>query len=73
MQNVLVWASLVAQRVKNLPAMHETWVRPQGWEDPPGEGNGNPFQYSFLGNPMDKGAWKTTIHGVAKSQTRLTD
>ena len=34
MQNVLVWASLVVQRVKNLPAMHETWVQPQGQEDP---------------------------------------
>ena len=32
----------------------------------PGEGNGNPFQYSFLGNPMDRGAWLTIVHGVAK-------
>ena len=38
----------------------------------PGEGNGNPLQYSCLENPMDRGAWWTTIHGVAKSQTRLT-
>ena len=36
---------------------------------PPGEGNGNPLQYSCLGNPMDRGAWRTTVHGVAKSQT----
>ena len=35
----------------------------------PGEGNGNPFQYSCLGNPMDRGAWWATFHGVAKSQT----
>ena len=35
----------------------------------PGEGNGNPLQYSSLGNPMDKGAWQATIHGVAKSRT----
>ena len=34
-----------------------------------GEGNGNPLQYSCLGNPMDKGAWRTTVHGVAKSWT----
>ena len=34
-----------------------------------GEGNGNPLLYSCLGNPMDRGAWKTTIHGVVKSQT----
>ena len=31
-----------------------------------GEGNGNPFQYSCLGNPMDRGAWQATVHGVAK-------
>ena len=39
----------------------------------PGEGNGNPFQYSFLENPMDKGAWWATIHGVTKSQTQLSN
>ena len=39
----------------------------------PGEGNGNPLQYSCLENPMDRGAWWATIHGVAKSQTRLSD
>ena len=33
----------------------------------PGEGNGNPLQYSFLGNPMDRGAWRATVHGVAES------
>ena len=37
----------------------------------PGEGNGNPLQYSRLGNPMDRGAWWATVHRVAKSQTRL--
>ena len=39
----------------------------------PGEGNGNPLQYSCLENPMDKGAWQGTVHGVAKSQTRLSN
>ena len=39
----------------------------------PGEGNGNPLQYSCLENPMDRGAWWATVHGVAKSQTRLGD
>ena len=34
----------------------------------PGEGNGNPLQYSCLENPMDKGAWQTTVHWVTKSQ-----
>ena len=38
-----------------------------------GEGNGNPFQYSCLENPMDRGAWQATAHGVAKSRTRLSD
>ena len=35
---------------------------------PPGEGNGNPLQYSCLDNPMDRGAWRAIIHGVADSQ-----
>ena len=39
----------------------------------PGEGNGSPLQYSCLENPMDRGAWWATIHGVAKSRTRLSD
>ena len=39
---------------------------------PPGEGNGNPLQYSCLGNTMDRGVWWTVVHGVAKSQTRLS-
>ena len=37
----------------------------------PGKGNGNLLQYSCLGNPMDRGAWWATVHGVAKNQTRL--
>jgi len=39
----------------------------------PGEGYGNPLQYSFLENPMNGGAWWATVHGVAKSQTQLSD
>ena len=39
----------------------------------PGEGNGNPLQYSCLENSMDRGAWRAIVHGVAKSQTLLTD
>ena len=37
----------------------------------PGEGNGNPFHYSCLEKPMDRGAWRVTVHGVTKSGTRL--
>ena len=39
----------------------------------PGEGNGNPLQYSCLENPTDRGAWWATVHSVAKSQTQLSD
>ena len=53
-------ASLVAQRLNRLPAMRETWVLSLGQEDSPGEGNGNPLQYSCLENPMDGGAWWAT-------------
>ena len=39
----------------------------------PGEGNGNPLQYSCLENPMDRGTWKSTVHSVTKNQTQLND
>ena len=39
----------------------------------PGEGNGNPLQYSCLKNSMDRGAWRAIVHGVAKSRTRLSE
>ena len=55
--------------VKNLPAKQETWVRSLGWEDSPGEGNGYPLQYSCLENPVDRGAWWASVHGVAESDT----
>ena len=58
--------------VKNLPATQETQVRSLVRKSP-GEGNGNPLQYPCLGNPMDGGAWRATVHGVAKSQTQLSD
>ena len=38
----------------------------------PGEGNGNPLQYSCLENPVDRGAWRAAVHGVAKSLTQLS-
>ena len=56
------WASIVAQLVKNLPAMLETWVQSLGWEDSPGEGNNYPLQYSGLENSMN-----CIVHGVTKS------
>ena len=60
---------LVVQKVKNLPAMQETWVRFLAWEDPLEEGMGKPLQYSCLDNPMDKGAWQATVRGIVKSWT----
>ena len=39
----------------------------------PGEGNGNPLLYSYLGNPRDRGAWQATIHGATESRTGLSD
>ena len=106
-------ASLVAQLVKNPPAMQETLVQFLGREDPAGEGMGYPLQYSWaslggsdgkestcnegdlgsipglgrspregngyalqyscLENSMDRGAWQSMVHGVAKSWTRLGD
>ena len=44
-----------------------------GSERSPGQGNGNPLQYSCLENPMDRGAWWTAVYGIAKSQTQLSD
>ena len=65
-----IGASLVAQRVKHLPAVRETWVQSlPGSGRSPEEGNGNPLQYSYLENPMNGGAWSATVHGVAKSWT----
>ena len=44
-----------------------------GLRRPPGGGNGNPLQYFCLENPMDRGAWQATVHGVTRSQTQLGD
>ena len=59
---------LVAQLVKNPLAMRETWVRSLGWEDP------LELQYSCLEKPMDRGAWRATVHGVTGlSRTGLSN
>ena len=67
------WASLVAQMVKNPPAMQETWVRSLGWEDPLEEGMSTQFIILSWRIPMDRGAWQTTVHGVTESQTQLSN
>ena len=60
--------------VKNLPAnagdTRDVGLIP-GLGRSPGGGHGNPLQYFCLENPRDRGAWQATVHGVAKSQTRL--
>ena len=65
-------ASQVALVVKNPPAnagnVRDLGSIP-GLGKSPGAGHGNPLQYSCLGNPMDRGAWRATVHGVTKSQT----
>jgi len=50
----------------------EFMVQTLGQEDPQNEENGNPLRYSCLKNPLDRGAWRATIHGITKSQTRLS-
>ena len=59
--------------VKNLPAMTETWVRSLGWEDPLEEGMATHSSILAWRIHMDRGAWQATVHGVAKSQTWLSD
>ena len=59
--------------VKNLPANAGDLSLIPGLGKSPGEGNGNPLQYSHLDNPMDRGTWQATVHGIAKSRTRLSN
>ena len=64
--HIYVCASLVAQLVKNLTANAGDMGSIPGSGRFPGEGNGNPLQCSYLGNPVDRGAWRATVHGAAK-------
>ena len=63
------WASLMAQMVKNSPAMQETQVRSLAWEDPLEEGMATHSSILAWRIPMDRGVWRVAVHGVAKSQT----
>ena len=69
----LFWTSLVAQRLQHLCVMWETQVRSLGLEDSLEKEMAIPLQYSCLENPMDGGPWRATVHGITKSQTRLSD
>ena len=66
------WASLAAHMVKNPPAMQETWVRSLGWEDPLEEGMAIRSSILAWRIPRDRGARPETVHGIAKSQMRLS-
>ena len=63
----------MAKMVKNLPAIQETWVQCLGWEDPLEEGMATHFIILAWRIPMDRGAWRATVHEFAKSWTLLSD
>ena len=63
----------MAQMVKNLPAMQETWVQSLGWEDPLEEGMAIHSSILAWRIPMDRGTWQAIVHGVAKSRTQLSN
>ena len=67
------WTYLVAQMVKNLPTVWEPWVWSLDWEDPLEEGMAVHSSILAWRIPLDRGAWRTTVHEVTKSQTRLSD
>ena len=67
------WVSLVALRVKYLPAMSDTRVQSLGWGDPLEEGMAAHSSILAWRIPMDRGAWWATVHGITKSQTWLSD
>ena len=65
--HLFTWAFLIAQMVRNLPAMQETQGSIPGSGRSPGEGNGNPLQYSCLKNSTDREAWQPRVHGNTES------
>ena len=65
--------SLVAQLVKNPPAMWDTWLQSLGWEDPLEEGMVTHSSILAWRIPMERGAWWATVHGVSKSWTQLSN
>ena len=66
-------ASLIAQSVKNLPAVQETWVRFLGQEDPLEKEMETHSSILALETPWKRGAWRATVCGVAESQARLNN
>ena len=66
---IITRTSLVAQMVKNLPVVWETWVQSLGWEGPLEESMATHSSILSWRVPMDRGAWQATVRGVAKSWT----
>ena len=62
----------MAQMVKNLPAMQETWVQSLGWEDPLEKEMATQLQYSCLENPVDRGAWQATVSPQGHKESDTT-
>ena len=67
-----LWTSLVADSKASAYNVGDSGSIPELGRSP-GEGNGNPLQYSCLENPMDRGAWQSAVQGVVKSLTQLSD
>jgi len=65
--------SMVAQMVKKLPAMWETWFRSLGWRDPLEKGMATYSSILAWRIPMDRGGWRATVHGITKSRAQLSD
>ena len=66
--NPIDTAPLVAQTLKSLPAMQDTWVRSLGWEDPLEKEMTIHSSMLALRNSMDRGVWQATVHGVTKNR-----
>ena len=73
LSSIQLQASLLAQKVKNLPAMRETWVKSLGWEDPLEEDMATHSSILAWRIPMDSRAWRVTDHVVTKNPTQLSD
>ena len=76
-QNILFRTLILEKKIINQPVISHcclcSYLDLQVHNVSKGEGNGTPLQYSCLGNPMDGGVWQAAVHGVARSQTRLSD
>ena len=70
---MIIWKDWVAQTVKNLSEMRETWVQSLGWGDPLEERMATHSSILAWRVPLDRGAWWATVHGVTKSWTQLSN